>query len=134
MAPTGDPTPPRGAGSAQPIRGLPTEAEAEALARQDLPEAEAALAAAGIPVMPSESHIVPVFVGDAEKCKKASDLLLEQHNIYIQPINYPTVPVGTERLRVTPSPVHTDGDIDRLIKALSEIWSHCELARMEQAA
>jgi 5-aminolevulinate synthase len=52
----------------------------------------------------------------------------------VQPINYPTVPVGTERLRVTPSPVHSDGDIDRLIKALSEIWSHCELARMEQAA
>lgn len=92
------------------------------------------LDALGIPHLPNPSHIIPVMVGDAKKCKMISDWLMDNHGIYVQPINYPTVPVGTERLRLTPSPVHSDGDIDRLIHALSDIWSQCELARGEIAA
>jgi 5-aminolevulinate synthase len=89
---------------------------------------------AGIPHMPNDSHIIPVMVGDPHKCKMISDWLMENHGIYVQPINYPTVPLGTERLRITPSPVHSDEDIDRLIDALSEIWGHCALARTAVAA
>jgi len=89
---------------------------------------------AGIPHMPNDSHIIPVMVGDPHKCKMISDWLMDNHGIYVQPINYPTVPLGTERLRITPSPVHSDEDIDRLIDALSEIWGHCALARTAVAA
>ena len=92
------------------------------------------LHAIGIPTIENPSHIIPVMVGDAKKCKRISDWLLEHHGIYVQPINYPTVPVGTERLRITPSPVHSDADIDKLVSALSEIWSMCELARGSMAA
>jgi len=83
----------------------------------------------GIPAMENPSHIVPVMVGDPVKCKMISDWLMERNGIYVQPINYPTVPKGTERLRITPSPVHTDQDIEDLVTALSELWSHCALAR-----
>ncbi|KUR78615.1 5-aminolevulinate synthase [Novosphingobium sp. FSW06-99] len=92
------------------------------------------LDAMGIPTLDNPSHIIPIMVGDAHKCKRISDWLLEHHGIYLQPINYPTVPVGTERLRLTPSPVHTDADIDKLVSSLSEIWSMCELARRAMAA
>jgi len=88
------------------------------------------LAQIGIPTLDNPSHIVPVMVKDPVKCKWISDWLMQTHGIYVQPINYPTVAKGTERLRITPSPVHTDEDTDRLCKALSEIWSQCALARM----
>lgn len=83
----------------------------------------------GIPHMPNPSHIIPVMVGDAAKCKWISDIMLDRHGIYVQPINYPTVPVKTERLRITPTPFHTDADIDHLVHALGELWSQCALAR-----
>ena len=87
------------------------------------------LDAAGIPHMPNPSHIVPVMVGDAAKCKWISDLLLDNYGIYVQPINYPTVPKKTERLRITPTPLHTDADIEHLVGALHALWSRCALAR-----
>jgi 5-aminolevulinate synthase len=88
---------------------------------------KAILSAAGLPVMSSETHIVPLFVGDAERCKQASDILLEEHGIYIQPINYPTVAKGTERLRITPSPYHDDGLIDQLTESLLQVWERLGL-------
>jgi 5-aminolevulinate synthase len=78
-------------------------------------------------VMSSDTHIVPLFVGDHEHCKRACDILLEEHNIYIQPINYPTVAKGTERLRITPSPYHDDGLIDSLAEALLQVWERLGL-------
>lgn len=89
----------------------------------------AKLDAKGIPHISNPSHIVPVMVGNASKCKWISDLLLDNYGIYVQPINYPTVPEGTERLRFTPTPLHSDDDMDRLVGALSDLWSQCALSR-----
>jgi 5-aminolevulinate synthase len=83
----------------------------------------------GIPHLANESHIVPVVIGDPVKCRMISDILMRDWGIYVQPINYPTVPKGTERLRITPSPFHTDADIDHLGQALHSLWQHCALAR-----
>jgi len=94
---------------------------------------KAVLTAAALPVMTSPTHIVPVFVGDPERCKAASDLLLADYGIYIQPINYPTVPKGKERLRITPSPYHDDGLIDALAEALVEVWQRLDLPFKERA-
>jgi 5-aminolevulinate synthase len=87
------------------------------------------LNAVGVPHLDNPSHIVPVMVGDPVRCKQISDRLLDEHNVYVQPINYPTVPRGTERLRITPSPLHSVADIDHLIDALSTVWSELSLAR-----
>jgi 5-aminolevulinate synthase len=104
------------------VRHLKTsQVERERHQRQSL-MTKHALTAAGLPVLENPSHIVPVMVRDAELCKAASDLLLERHGIYIQPINYPTVARGAERLRITPSPMHSDAHIAELVEALVDVW------------
>ncbi|MGH2340519.1 5-aminolevulinate synthase [Segnochrobactraceae bacterium EtOH-i3] len=111
------------AAAAASIRHLKaSQAERDGQQRQAA-RAKAVLAAAGLPVMPSSTHIVPVRVGNPELCKAATDRLLDVHGIYIQPINYPTVPRGTERLRITPTPFHDDALIDTLAHALVETWT-----------
>lgn len=122
------------AGAAASIRHL-KDSNAEREAHRDrVATVRARLKAVGIPMLDNPSHIIPVMVGDPKHCKQISDWLLDNHGIYVQPINYPTVPRGTERLRITPSPVHSDGDIDRLVDALSECWSRCALSRVPAAA
>lgn len=92
------------------------------------------LKALGLPIIDHGSHIVPVVIGDPVHCKLLSDMLLDRFGVYVQPINYPTVPRGTERLRFTPSPVHDLGQIDALVKALDQLWQHCALNRAEASA
>jgi 5-aminolevulinate synthase len=115
------------AGAIASIRHLKTSSVERERQQERVQKVRAALTAAGIPHMENESHIVPVMVGEAHACRNISDELLDRHGIYVQPINYPTVPVGTERLRITPSPVHSDADIEQLVSALSAIWSRIGL-------
>jgi 5-aminolevulinate synthase len=117
------------AGALASVRHLKTS-QAERAGQQDRVAAvRARLDAVGIPHMPNPSHIVPVMVGDPVLCKRISDELLERFDIYVQPINYPTVPRGTERLRITPSPLHSDADIEALVVALAAIWGQVGLRR-----
>jgi 5-aminolevulinate synthase len=116
------------------IRHLKTSSWERERHQERAARVKAILNAAGLPVMPSTTHIVPVLVGDPEKCKAASDLLLAEHGVYIQPINYPTVPRGLERLRITPSPYHDDALVDALAEALVDVWDRLGLRRGKQAA
>ncbi len=110
------------------IRHLKASGLERARQRRQVATVRAALDRAGIPHMPNDSHIIPVMIGDPVKCRMVSEMLMDDWGIYVQPINYPTVPRGTERLRITPSPLHGDGDIDRLVTALTSLWRRCALA------
>ncbi len=118
------------AGAVASIRWLKDHNEIREAHQERAATLKARLRKAGLPVMDSVSHIVPVLVGDAVHCKMISDILLADHGIYVQPINYPTVPRGTERLRFTPSPAHTDEMMDALADALEKLWVHCNIARV----
>ncbi|MFN5996830.1 MAG: 5-aminolevulinate synthase [Paracoccaceae bacterium] len=124
------------AGAAASVRLLKGE-EGQALRARHQTQAtilKTRLKAMGLPIIDHGSHIVPVHVGNPVHCKMLSDMLLEDHGIYVQPINFPTVPRGTERLRFTPSPVHGPGEIDQLVRAMDALWAHCALNRAEAVA
>jgi 5-aminolevulinate synthase len=125
--------PPVAAAATAAIRHLKTSQWERQRHQDRAARTKAVLTAARLPVMTSPTHIVPVFVGDPERCKEASDLLLTEHGVYIQPINYPTVPRGTERLRITPSPYHSDDLVDELAEALIDVWQRLKLPLKEQA-
>ncbi len=117
------------AGALSSIRFLRTHPEIRVRHQDRAATVKARLRQAGLPVLDSPSHIVPVIVGDATLCKRASDELLDRHAIYVQPINYPTVPRGSERLRLTPTPLHDDAMIDRLVDAMADVWVRLGLRR-----
>lgn len=110
------------------IRHLKASSEERARQQANVARVRARLDRAGIPHMANDSHIIPVMIGDPVKCRMISDILMSDWGIYVQPINYPTVPKGTERLRITPGPHHTEADIDRLIAALTALWSRCAIS------
>ena len=118
------------AGAVASIRYLKDHNEVRVAHQERAAALKARLIRAGLPVMPSVSHIVPVLVGDPVHCKMISDILLEDHGVYVQPINYPTVPRGTERLRFTPSPAHDDRMMDELAEALEALWVRCNVKRI----
>ncbi|QDH73555.1 5-aminolevulinate synthase [Brevundimonas sp. M20] len=122
------------AGALASVRHLKAHPELRDAHQERAATLKARFAAAGIPVMDSVSHIVPVHVGNPVHCKMISDMLLEQYGVYVQPINYPTVPKGTERLRFTPSPNHTDAMMDDLVKAMDALWTHCNVVRLPAVA
>ncbi len=118
------------AGAAASVRWLKAHNEVREIHQERAETLKTMFRDAGLPVMPSVSHIVPVMVGDPVHCKMVSDMLLEDHGIYVQPINYPTVPRGTERLRFTPTPFHTDEMMRELVGAMERLWAHCNIARL----
>jgi 5-aminolevulinate synthase len=124
--------PPICAAATAAIRHLKNSQSERARHQDRAARLKSVLHAAHLPVMPSETHIVPVHVGDPEKCKLISDLLLWKHDIYIQPINYPTVPRGLERLRITPTPHHCDELIDHLATALTDVWDQLNFSRRDR--
>lgn len=111
------------------IRHLKTSGVERAQQQRQVARLRARLDRLGIPHMANDSHIIPVLIGDPVKCRMISDILIRDWGIYVQPINYPTVAKGTERLRITPSPFHSDADIDHLAGALQALWQHCALSR-----
>lgn len=122
------------AGARASIQHLKQSSEERVTQQARVQELRARLDQIGLPHIENPSHIIPVMVGDPVKCKYISDRLLKDFGIYIQPINYPTVPKGTERLRITPSPVHSAADMDHLVFALENLWAECALARQPMAA
>ncbi|WP_425106690.1 5-aminolevulinate synthase [Ancylobacter sp.] len=121
------------AAAAASVRHLKASAHERTRQQAQVAKVKRALDLAGLPQMVTDTHIVPIMVGDAEACKAASDMLLQDHGIYIQPINYPTVPRGTERLRITPGPFHDDALIAHLAHALSDVWSRLGLGFVKRA-
>ena len=128
------PAPALAAGALAAVRHLKLSGQERAAQQRQAARLKDKLSAAGLPQLPSVSHIVPVPVGDPVLCKQASDMLLEQFGIYVQPINYPTVPRGTERLRFTPGPMHDDRMIDEVTQALASVWRQLGLPGAERAA
>jgi 5-aminolevulinate synthase len=122
------------AGAIASVRWLKAHDEVRRLHQERAATLKRRFKDAGLPAMESSTHIVPVMVGDPMRCKLVSDLLLANYGVYVQPINYPTVPRGTERLRFTPTPFHTDAMIDDLVSAMDALWSRCNVARQPQAA
>ena len=122
------------AGAAASVAHLKTDKARREAHQTQARVLKARLKGLGLPIIDHGSHIVPLIVGDPVHTKMISDMLLDRHGIYVQPINYPTVPRGTERLRFTPSPVHAPRQIDHLVKAMDKLWSHCALNRQEMSA
>jgi len=116
------------AAAAASIRHLKTSQVEREAQRDRVARLRARLDAVGIPHLPNESHIIPVMIGDPVKCRMISDILMHDWGVYVQPINYPTVPKGTERLRITPGPLHSDVDIEHLVTALTTLWRQCAIA------
>jgi len=116
------------AGATASIRHLKSSNTERMRQREQVAKLRARLDRMGIPHLPNPSHIIPVMIKDPVKCREISNILMDQFGIYVQPINYPTVPKGTERLRFTPSPLHTDADIDDLLQALGVLWKQCAIA------
>jgi 5-aminolevulinate synthase len=117
------------AGATVSIKHLKQSQMERAGQKRQVAKLRARLEAEGIPHLDNPSHIIPVMIKDPVKTKMIADILMDDYGIYVQPINYPTVPKGTERLRFTPGPLHTDADIEHLVQALSALWAHCALSR-----